>query len=94
LPSSRASTPRAACPLFQPEIEGPGVLALQVDGFRRLEIGGKGGRHLAGKLPPEDRSVELVVVEEAAPVEIGRADARPDAVDVAVLACSIAPRRA
>ena len=55
--------------------------ALQRDAVRSREVGFEHGLHLRAELRPQDDGVDLVVVQEAAPVEVGRADGRPHAVD-------------
>ena len=44
-------------------------------------IGHKRRAHLVAKLGAENHGVDLLVMQEAAPVEVGRAHGRPDPVD-------------
>ena len=54
---------------------------LERDLVRRRQVALEGRLHPGAELRPEDDGRQLLVVQEAAPVEVGRADRRPDAVD-------------
>ena len=45
------------------------------------QIIGEHGLHLLSDITPQDRGVDFVVVQKAAPVEVGRPDRGPDAVN-------------
>jgi len=49
--------------------------------FGLRDVARKGGPHQVAEFRAQHDRVELLVVQEAAPVEVGRADRRPDAVD-------------
>jgi len=67
--------------------------ALEFDGIGLRQIPGKHGVHLPGKIAAENRRIDFVVVQEAAPVQIGRAMVDQTPSMVAVLECITAPRR-
>ena len=68
--------------LHHAKIERPALPLLERYRVRGRQVLVEHGLHLAAELCPEHHGVQFVVVQKAAPVQVGRADRGPDAVDV------------